>query len=112
MARLFPGTAAIAAAMPDQPVAAALAEGRLDVHVGRDTAELRAELLACPGLDASTADYVLMRVLGAPDVLLTEDATIRRGAAALGVTPDSLPERARKWTPWCSYAGMYLRRAA
>ena len=92
-------------------VAAALAEGRLDVHVGRDATELRADLLACPGITASTTDYVLMRVLGAPDVLLTADTAVRRGAEALGISPDSLPERARSWTPWCSYAGMYLRRA-
>ncbi|WP_143168537.1 AlkA N-terminal domain-containing protein [Amycolatopsis australiensis] len=113
--RLFPDAARIAAAQVSETVtsvASALAEGRLDVHVGREAAELRAELLACPGLDASTADYVLMRVLGAPDVLLAEDATVRRGATALGIAPDSLPERARSWTPWCSYAAMYLRHAA
>lgn len=113
--RLFPTAAQIATAqVPDgvAAVAAALAEGRLDVHVGRDAAELRAELLACPGVDASMADYVLMRVLGAPDVLLTGDAEVLRGAAALGISAGSLAERARAWTPWCSYAGMYLRRAA
>ncbi|WP_103337063.1 DNA-3-methyladenine glycosylase 2 family protein [Amycolatopsis sp. CA-126428] len=113
--RLFPTAARIATAGLGETVtgvAAALAEGRLEVHVGREAAELRAELLGCPGVDASTADYVLMRVLGAPDVLLTGDPEVRRGAEALGIAPDSLPERARAWTPWCSYAGMYLRRAA
>ncbi|WP_370968547.1 DNA-3-methyladenine glycosylase 2 family protein [Amycolatopsis sp. cg9] len=108
--RLFPATARIAAT--GHPVATALAEGRLDPHVGRDAADLRAELLACPGIDASTADYVLMRVLGAPDVLLAEDAAVRRGAEVLGIAPESLPRHARKWTPWCSYAGRYLQRAA
>ncbi|MBE1501050.1 AraC family transcriptional regulator of adaptative response / DNA-3-methyladenine glycosylase II [Amycolatopsis lexingtonensis] len=108
--RLFPATARIAAT--GHPAATALAEGRLDVHVGRDAADLRAELLACPGIDAATADYVLMRVLGAPDVLLAEDPEVRYGAEALGIAPESLPEHARKWTPWCSYAGRYLQRAA
>ncbi len=108
--RLFPATAQLATT--GHPVAVALAEGRLDVHVGRDAADLRAELLACPGIDASTADYVLMRVLGAPDVLLVEDAAVRHGAEALGIAPQSLPEHARRWTPWCSYAGRYLQRAA
>jgi AraC family transcriptional regulator of adaptative response / DNA-3-methyladenine glycosylase II len=106
--RLFPTAAQVAAT--GHPVAAALAEGRLDVHVGRDAADLRTELLAY--VDPSTADYVLMRVLGAPDVLLADDPAVRRGADALGLPPDSLGERARAWTPWCSYAGMYLRRAA
>ncbi|MEU4253696.1 AlkA N-terminal domain-containing protein [Amycolatopsis sp. NPDC026612] len=113
--RLFPAAARIAAARPADVVtgvATALAEGRLEVHVGREAAELRAELLACPGVDPLTADYVLMRVLGAPDVLLAGDPEVRRGAEALGIAPDSLGERARAWTPWCSYAGMYLRRAA
>lgn len=112
--RLFPTAARIATAGCGEAVAgvaAALAEGRLDVHVGRDAAELRADLLACPGIDAATADYVLMRVLGAPDVLLAGDTAVRRGAEALGISPDSLPERARAWTPWCSYAGRYLRHA-
>jgi AraC family transcriptional regulator of adaptative response / DNA-3-methyladenine glycosylase II len=109
--RLFPTAAQIATVgrLSARGVAAALAEGRLDVHVGRDATDLRAELLACPGVDARTADYVLMRVLGAPDVLLAGDAALRRGAAALGI--EDLAERARRWTPWCSYAGMYLWRA-
>jgi AraC family transcriptional regulator, regulatory protein of adaptative response / DNA-3-methyladenine glycosylase II len=109
--RLFPAAATIATAMPEHAGIVALAEGRLDVHVGRDAAELRAELLACPGIDSATADYVVMRVLGAPDILLATDTAALRGAEALGISPDSLPERAREWTPWCSYAGMYLRRA-
>ncbi|MGW4064895.1 DNA-3-methyladenine glycosylase 2 family protein [Amycolatopsis sp. NPDC004747] len=108
--RLFPTAAQVATAMPGHPAVVAVAEGRLDVHVGRDAAELRAELLTC--VDPSTADYVVMRVLGAPDVLLADDPAVRRGAEALGIAPAALDERAREWTPWCSYAGMYLRRAA
>jgi AraC family transcriptional regulator of adaptative response / DNA-3-methyladenine glycosylase II len=106
--RLFPTAAEVAAT--GHPVATALAEGRLDVHVGRDAAELRAELPAY--VEPSMADYVVMRVLGAPDVLLSDDTAVRRGAEALGIAPDSLAERARAWTPWCSYAGMYLRHTA
>jgi AraC family transcriptional regulator of adaptative response / DNA-3-methyladenine glycosylase II len=113
--RLFPSAAQIATAGHDATVtgvAAALAEGRLDVHIGRDATDLRSELLDVPGVSPATADYVLMRVLGAPDILLADDPAIRRGAAALSISPDTIPERARGWTPWCSYAGMYLRRAA
>ncbi|MFJ7212425.1 DNA-3-methyladenine glycosylase 2 family protein [Amycolatopsis sp. NPDC098790] len=106
--RLFPTAAQIAST--GHPVAEALASGQLDVHVGRDAADLRAELLTWVG--PSTADNVVMRVLGAPDVLLIDDPAVRRGAEALGIAPGSLPERARAWTPWCSYAGRYLRHAA
>ncbi|MET9001347.1 AlkA N-terminal domain-containing protein [Amycolatopsis sp. NPDC004169] len=108
--RLFPTAAQVAAALPNHAGVVAVAEGKLDVHVGRDAAELRAELLAF--VAPSTADYVVMRVLGAPDVLLADDPAVRRGAARLGIAPDSLGEQSRAWTPWCSYAGMYLRRAA
>ncbi|MEU6645766.1 AlkA N-terminal domain-containing protein [Saccharomonospora sp. NPDC046836] len=94
-------------------VAAALAVGDLDVHVGRDGPELRAELLGAPGIGPWTADYVLMRVLGQPDVLLDGDLALRKGAAALGLddTSNGLTERAQAWRPWRSYAGMYLWRA-
>ncbi|HEX4724785.1 MAG TPA: AlkA N-terminal domain-containing protein [Pseudonocardiaceae bacterium] len=95
-------------------VSAALAEGTLAVHVGRDTDELRADLEEQPGIGPWTASYVLVRVLGAPDVLLTSDVALRRGAEALGLpsNQDDLTARSRAWRPWRSYAGMHLWRAA
>lgn len=55
-----------------------------------------------------------MRVLGSPDVLLTTDVALRKGAAALGLPSDvdALAEAGNAWRPWRSYAGMYLWRAA
>ncbi|RCW40054.1 DNA-3-methyladenine glycosylase II [Halopolyspora algeriensis] len=95
-------------------VAAALADGSLEIHPGRDERELRRELESFPGIGPWTARYVSMRVLGAPDVLLTDDLALRRGAAALGIPTARAPLRARaaRWSPWCSYAGMHLWRAA
>jgi AraC family transcriptional regulator of adaptative response / DNA-3-methyladenine glycosylase II len=93
-------------------VAAALAGGSLRVHAGRDPDELRAELLDQPGIGAWTAGYVLMRVLGATDELLLTDVALRNGAAALGLSPDTLAAHAGRWRPWRSYAGMHLWRAA
>ena len=90
-------------------VAAALADGTVDIHVGRDPEELRTELLALPGIEPRIADYVLMRVLGMPDVLLGDDPVLTENATALGIT--DLAGRAQDWRPWRSYAGMYLRRA-
>jgi AraC family transcriptional regulator of adaptative response / DNA-3-methyladenine glycosylase II len=90
-------------------VAAALADGIVDIHVGRDPEELRAELLALRGIEPRIADYVLMRVLGMPDVLLGDVPALKENAAALGIT--DLAERAQAWRPWRSYAGMYLWRA-
>ncbi|MGM1063786.1 DNA-3-methyladenine glycosylase 2 family protein [Saccharothrix sp. Mg75] len=76
----------------DSPVARALADGALRVDVGRDADELHAELSAFPGVGPEIASYVVMRVLGAPDIPLTgEDPALR---------------------PWRSYAAMHLRRTA
>lgn len=84
---LYPAPADI-----DSPVAAALASGALVVDVGRDADELAAELSAFPGVGPEIARYVVMRVLGAPDIPLTKDNTA--------------------WRPWRSYAEMHLRRTA
>jgi AraC family transcriptional regulator of adaptative response / DNA-3-methyladenine glycosylase II len=95
-------------------VSSALADGTLAVDVGRDAESLRADLEALPGVGPWTAGYVLMRVLGAPDVLLTTDAALRRGAALLGLPVELAPlaEYAHRWRPWRSYAGLHLWRAA
>lgn len=95
-------------------VNAALAAGDLDVHVGADQEELSQALQRFSGVGPWTAGYVLMRVLGAPDVLLTGDVAMRKGAANLGIpsTPDGLAAHAAAWRPWRSYAGMHLWSAA
>jgi AraC family transcriptional regulator of adaptative response / DNA-3-methyladenine glycosylase II len=94
-------------------VNAALAAGDLDVHVGADPDELSLVLQQFAGVGPWTAGYVLMRVLGHPDVLLPTDVAQRKGAAALGLPadPDGLVAHGNAWRPWRSYAGMYLWRA-
>jgi AraC family transcriptional regulator of adaptative response / DNA-3-methyladenine glycosylase II len=126
LTRLFPTPAAVAERAGDvltgprrrieaiRAAAAELASGDLIVDAGRDPEELRAQLRTIPGIGPWTADYVVLRVLGATDVLLTTDLAIRRGATALGLPahPDGLARWARRWQPWRSYAGMHLWRAA
>ncbi|WP_280406643.1 Ada metal-binding domain-containing protein [Nocardia carnea] len=117
--RLFPTPAAIAEhgaevlAGPAQrirsitTVAAALATGELTLHQGRTAAELRRDLLALPGIGPWTADYVTMRLLADPDILLHTDLVVRRGAARYGI---DLSDTTR-WSPWRSYLSMQLWRA-
>ena len=88
--------------------------GALEVHVGADPTELSETLQKFTGVGPWTAGYVLMRVLGTPDVLLTGDVALRKGAKNLGLpsTPADLEAYANKWRPWRSYAGMHLWSAA
>lgn len=104
--------------------ASALAGGQLDFGYGDDLPGLGAKLLALPGVGPWTVGYVAMRVLGAPDVFLANDAAVRNGIRALipALTNhddrDTAPTgRApspdfREISPWRSYATMHLWRAA
>ena len=83
------------------------------LDVGLTASELRARLLAQPGIGPWTADYVTMRVLGAPDILLASDLVLlaalrRRGLAA---TPSEAAALGERWAPWRSYATLHLWRA-
>lgn len=94
--------------------AAALADGTLNLTVGDDRAAQREALLAMPGIGPWTADYVRMRVLGDPDVLLPGDVAVRAGAAASGIPSDPVPltDWSTRAAPWRSYLCAHLWRAA
>ena len=85
-------------------LARALAEGAITVDAGADRRETRALLLALPGVGPWTADYVAMRALGDPDVLLSSDLAVRRVARLISV--DLL--RHQQWAPWRSYVTQHL----
>ncbi len=94
----------------------ALARAMLDgltLDSGSDRATTRAELLALPGIGEWTADYILLRALGDPDVFLPTDLGSKHGAAALGLPtdPSELARHAERWRPWRSYAQILLWRA-
>ncbi|WP_426766711.1 AlkA N-terminal domain-containing protein [Pseudarthrobacter sp. 1G09] len=125
--RLFPSPAETAAAGhllrgPRRRIesllnaASAMADGRLQFGYGDDLASLSAALLPLPGVGPWTVGYVAMRVLGAPDIFLANDAAVRNGIRALdrggntgggAAAPDF-----REVSPWRSYATMHLWRAA
>jgi len=94
--------------------AEALAAGTLRLSPGDDSHEQRGALLALPGIGPWTADYVRMRVLGDPDVLLPGDVAARAGAAAAGIPagPADLVAWSERASPWRSYLMAHLWYAA
>ncbi|WP_104168938.1 DNA-3-methyladenine glycosylase 2 family protein [Arthrobacter sp. SX1312] len=95
-----------------------LASGTLALGIGSDAAPLREDLLRLDGVGPWTADYVLMRVLGHPDIHLPGDAAVRAGWARVteGSTPGgsavALEAAMADVRPWRSYATLHLWRTA
>ncbi len=116
-ARLFPGPedfAGIDPATLPMPrarartllaIAEACAAGQLHLHPGADHDRERDALLALPGVGPWTADYIRMRALSDPDVLLDTDLGVRKSAAGLGI---DLTRDSSRWAPWRSYASHHL----
>lgn len=123
---LFPDAATLAAHAADAltgpgrrraavaTAASALADGTVRLDAGRAVAEATRDLEALPGIGPWTAGYVVMRALGATDVLLTGDVAVRAGARALGLpdAPRDLIDATAGLAPWRSYLMMHLWRAA
>ncbi|MDR6985542.1 AraC family transcriptional regulator of adaptative response / DNA-3-methyladenine glycosylase II [Paenarthrobacter nitroguajacolicus] len=89
----------------------AMATGALEFGYGDDFAGLERKLLPLPGVGPWTVGYVAMRVLGAPDVFLANDAAVRSGLKLLPADT-GLSADFREVSPWRSYATMHLWRAA
>jgi AraC family transcriptional regulator of adaptative response / DNA-3-methyladenine glycosylase II len=86
-------------------LAAAFNDGSMALDTGADRDAAHAALLALPGIGPWTADYLMMRTLAHPDVLLASDLVIRRAADELGV---ELTDGRPAWSPWRSYATYHL----
>lgn len=82
-------------------VARATDSGDLVLDPGADRTATRVSLLALPGIGSWTADYLLMRAVGDPDVLLADDLGVQSAARSLGV---ELRSGREDWAPWRSYA--------
>jgi AraC family transcriptional regulator, regulatory protein of adaptative response / DNA-3-methyladenine glycosylase II len=78
--------------------------GKIPLDVGADRDDVRAALLDVPGVGPWTADYVLMRGFGDPDIFLPTDLGVKHGLALLGLPA----EAADRWRPWRSYALHHL----
>lgn len=95
-------------------VAEALATGALTIDVGMAAADLRSRLIGMPGIGPWTADYVAVRVLGSPDILLADDLVLLRTLRALGSasTAREATSLGQRWAPWRTYATLHLWRAS
>lgn len=88
-------------------LAAAVADGRLALHFGVEPSAAREQLLAVRGIGPWTADYVVMRGLGHPDIFLHADLGVRQAVDRLEF--DLGEDRtASGLTPWRSYAVHHL----
>ncbi|MDM7913651.1 MAG: DNA-3-methyladenine glycosylase, partial [Candidatus Eisenbacteria bacterium] len=89
-------------------ISRAVAEGlRLDASDGPELAIQR--ISALPGVGRWTAEMILIRGAGEPDVLPISDLGIRR-AFPPDWTRARIEERSRAWSPWRSYAAMHIWR--
>ncbi|HJR37303.1 MAG TPA: AlkA N-terminal domain-containing protein [Nocardioidaceae bacterium] len=86
----------------------ALASGDIPLDRSADRADVRAALLAVPGVGPWTADYIAMRALGDPDVFLPTDVGVRHALERLGEDPRHADQLSQAWRPWRSYAQMHL----
>ncbi len=117
----FPTPDAVAGAEPEELRAAvgiprarartvmALAEAfasGLRLERGCDGAEVRAALLAVPGIGPWTTDYLSLRALHDPDAFPVGDLVLRR--ALDGATAAEALRRGERWRPWRAYATMHL----
>jgi AraC family transcriptional regulator of adaptative response / DNA-3-methyladenine glycosylase II len=100
----FPFPRARGAALVE--VARLVAAGELRLDPDADAAEMRARLLAIPGIGPWTVSYIAMRALGDRDAFLPGDVAVRRALERLGGEPDH-----ERWRPWRSYAVMHLWRS-
>ncbi len=85
----------------------AVADGKLELDPGVDREAVREQLLSMRGIGPWTADYIAMRALANPDILLTTDLVLKRELERRGITAGDT----ERWRPWRSYAGMHLWRA-
>ena len=121
--RVFPGAATLAAATPEsigtlgivrqrvraiQALAAAVAEGALELHPGAPLEATLDALRALPGIGEWTAQVVALRALGWPDAFPASDIGVYQALDTCD--PRRATELAQAWRPWRGYAVMRLWR--
>ena len=116
LTHVFPSMERLAAAGPDampmptaradtiRRVAGLVAAGDIVLDAGIDRASIVDDLVSIRGIGPWTAQYVVMRGLGDPDVFLATDLVARRALDALDLDVSA----ADRWRPWRTYALHHL----
>ena len=116
LSRVFPSMSRIAGADPeDFPMPRSRSatlqrgarlgdDGELVLDHGLDRHAAHHLLVEIRGIGPWTADYVVMRGLGDPDVFLATDLGVKHALEAVGLTADA----ADRWRPWRTYAMHHL----
>ncbi len=86
-------------------LARAVADNPMLLSPDGDHSDVRAALVAIPGIGPWTAEYVAMRSLGDPDAFPAGDLALARAA---GLDARALASRAETWRPWRAYAALHL----
>lgn len=86
-------------------ISRAVVDGQVDFFTANPE-RLTEEMVQIPGVGKWTAEYVVMRGLGWPDVFPAGDLMVRR---ALGdISERAARQHAERWRPWRSYAVLHL----
>jgi AraC family transcriptional regulator of adaptative response / DNA-3-methyladenine glycosylase II len=87
-------------------LAAAIADGDLDLSRGADHDQARAALREIRGIGPWTIEYIAMRVLGDPDAFPSSDLGLLRTLDLRRAK--ELEALAESWRPWRAYAAVHL----
>ena len=82
-------------------LATAVADG-LALGPDADPPDVRARLLALPGIGPWTVEYLALRALGDRDACPSSDLVLRRALG--GRTPRAVEDASQRWRPWRAYA--------
>lgn len=120
--RLFPSPSTIAAAelgnigMPGKRVetlrnlAAAVADGALDLSIDKGADELVKRLCELPGIGQWTAQYIALRGFGEADAFPVGDLGLLKAPlwGEGGISARTLQAHAESWRPWRAYAAVHI----
>ncbi len=87
-------------------LARAVADKEILLAPSADSEQVRARLLALPGIGPWTTEYIAMRALGDPDAFPASDLALMK---IMGTDkPKVLQAEAEAWRPWRAYAAIHV----